>query len=638
MSKRLTLIRLATAALWAATAWAQTPEDVVKWSAAPAKATVGETFSVRITAKIIEHWHIYSITQADGGPTRTLIELAPKEPFRLAGAIRGPVPKKAYDDGFQMETESYENEAEFTVPLAGIQGAEGRQAVHLNVTFQACNASTCLPPSTLALNAPVVMAAARGGTAPAPSVAEGVQSPVPPAASQPSPEPQRPLQVSPVPADQSWGSFLWLSAVMGALSLLTPCVFPMVPITVSYFTEHGSGTRAGALRQAAVYAAGIVFTFTGFGLALSAVFGAGGVNRLAASPWVNLFITAIFLAFAASLFGAFYIQMPTGLMNRLDGLSRGRESGGIAGPLLMGFTFTLTSFTCTAPFVGSLLVLTAQGNWRWPLTGMLAYSSVFAIPFFGLALAPQLLSRLPRAGGWMNSVKVVMGLLEVAAAMKFLSNADLVWAWGIFTRQTVLAVWIAIGILAVLYVMGYFRMSHDARVESIGVVRLATAAVFLSITIALVPGLFGRPLGELDSFLPPAPPEESSQIADAGPHWILNDYERARQQAAQEKRFVFVDFTGYTCTNCRWMEANMFPRPEIRDELKKMVTLRLFTDGSGSVFSTQQKMQQQMFHTVALPLYVILRPDGTPVATFPGLTRDAGAFLDFLRRGPAGKV
>jgi thiol:disulfide interchange protein DsbD len=325
-------------------------------------------------------------------------------------------------------------------------------------------------------------------------------------------------------------------------------------------------------------------------------------------------------------------------MNRLDGLARGREAGGVAGALLMGFTFTLTSFTCTAPFVGSLLVMTAQGNWRWPLTGMLAYSTVFAIPFFVLALAPQLISRLPRAGGWMNSVKVVMGFLEIAAAMKFLSNADLVWRWGIFTRQTVLAVWIAVGILAVFYVLGYFRLSHDSPVQSIGFVRLMAAAVFLTTTIALVPGLFGRPLGELDSFLPPTPAESTTQAAENEPRWILNDLEGARRQAIQEKRMVFVDFTGYTCTNCRWMEANMFPRPEIRDELKRMVTVRLYTDGSGSVCSMQQKMQQRQFRTVALPLYVILKPDGTPVATFPGLTRDAGAFLDFLRRARTAEI
>jgi thiol:disulfide interchange protein len=447
-----------------------------------------------------------------------------------------------------------------------------------------------------------------------------------------------------VPHSQSLGSFIWLAAVMGALSLLTPCVFPMIPITVSYFTNHASGARKSAIFTAIIFTVGIILTFTALGMLLAVIFGAGGVNQLAANPWINLLITAIFLGFAFSLFGAYFIQVPPSLMDKLNSITRNKEGNQVVGALLMGFTFTLTSFTCTSPFVGTLLVMTAQGNWRWPLAGMLAFSTVFATPFFLLALAPQMMSQLPKVGGWMNSVKVVMGFLEIAAAMKFLSNADLIWHWGIFTRQVVLAVWVGIGVLTVLYVLGYFRMEHDSPIESVGAARLTVAIVFLAVTIWLVPGLFGRQLGELESFLPPelgasvSPPTTSPASYANLQHeagWILNDYDGALQQAKQENRLVFVDFTGYTCTNCRWMEANMFPRPEVSKEMNKFVRARLYTDGAGEVFERQQKMQQEKFGTVALPYYAILRADGSPVNVFPGLTRNANEFLAFLQKGSA---
>jgi thiol:disulfide interchange protein DsbD len=375
---------------------------------------------------------------------------------------------------------------------------------------------------------------------------------------------------------------------------------------------------------------------------LAVIFGAGGVNQLAANPWVNLLITAIFLGFAFSLFGAYFIQVPPGVMDKLNSLTRNKEGSQVIGALLMGFTFTLTSFTCTAPFVGTLLVMTAQGNWRWPLAGMLSFSTVFAVPFFVLALAPQMMSRLPKAGGWMNSVKAVMGFLEIAAAMKFLSNADIVWHWGIFTRQVVLSTWIGIGLLVVLYVLGYLRMPHDSPLSSVGALRLSVCIVFLTATIWLIPGLFGKQLGELESFLPPelrpsvshsasnsVPGTNSSAVADC----VLNDYNSALAEAKSKNMLVFVDFTGYTCTNCRWMETNMFSRSEVADEMRRFTCLRLYTDGVGEVFERQQKFQQEKFGTVALPYYAILRSDGTKVATFAGLTRDSHEFLAFLKSG-----
>jgi thiol:disulfide interchange protein DsbD len=611
------------------------------WTAsARAKVAPGGLVTVDVEAGILAGWHVYSATTPPGGPTRTSFRLIHGEPFHLDGAIKQSAPTKLLDPNFGIQTEFFTGAAMFQIPMRAAPGAEtGRYEVELQVTYQACTDRTCLPPADLAMPLVIeVRDAPKTGEAVPKGVAATPLTDTPVAIVAASVAPQPAPILPPSTPIGGLGAFLWLSATMGALSLLTPCVFPMVPITVSYFSNHGSGTRRGAVSQAAVYGVGIVLTFSALGLALAAVFGAGGVNQLAANPWVNLLITGVFVAFAFSLFGVFLIQAPTGLLNRLDGIARGHESGRVVGALLMGLTFTLTSFTCTAPFVGTLLVMAAQGSWRWPLAGMLCYSSVFALPFFILALAPQLVSQMPRAGGWMNSVKVVMGFLEIAAAMKFLSNADLVWGWHIFTHDVVLSVWIAAGFLTTAYLMGFFRMEHDSPVDRVGGLRVMAALAFLAVTIALVPGLFGGRLGELDSFLPPPASETGSSGTRASGDlpWILNDLDAAREQARREHKLLFVDFTGYTCTNCRWMEANMFPRPEVRRELEAYVTVRLYTDGKGEIFQRQQKLQQSMFHTVALPLYVILRDDGASVATFPGLTRDASEFLHFLRGGTSG--
>jgi thiol:disulfide interchange protein DsbD len=270
-----------------------------------------------------------------------------------------------------------------------------------------------------------------------------------------------------------------------------------------------------------------------------------------------------------------------------------------------------------------------------PLLGMLAFSTVFALPFFVLALVPQLISQLPRAGGWMNSVKVTMGFLEVAAAMKFLSNVDLIWKWGIFTRSAVLAIWIAIGVVLSLYLLGKFQLSHDSKPERIGVVRLISAVLSLAISFYLVTGLFGAKLGEIESFLPPELENTGLKLfgnRENEPKWITNDYDAAIQRAKSENKRVFVDFTGYTCTNCRWMEANVFPKPEVETELRKFILLRLYTDGEGAVFERHQQMEQDMFGTVALPYYAVLDGTGRSLSSFPGLTRNTQEFVDFLKK------
>jgi thiol:disulfide interchange protein DsbD len=422
--------------------------------------------------------------------------------------------------------------------------------------------------------------------------------------------------------------FFWLAASTGLLSLLTPCVFPMVPVTIAYFSTTDRD-RSRGLRRALLFALGIVATFTILGLALAAFFGAAGLNRFAADPWVNLVLAALFLIFAANLFGWLEIHIPWRVANAADRATREAVPGSSLGALVMGATFTLTSVTCTAPFVGTLLVLASQGSWTMPVAGMLVYSSAFALPFFLLAAAPGLVSHLPRAGEWMRTLRVLIGLLEVGAAIKFVSNADLVLRWGVFTRDVVLVGWSALAIAGAVY-LGR-NLPNELRRREMRPLRLAPIAPALLVAVWLASGVRGRALPQVEAFLPPAAASTLAASADA-PIWVLNDYSAAQTAARSSGKLLFVDFTGYTCTNCRWMEANIFGRPDVNAELGLFVLSRLYTDGEGELYERQQEFQEKTFGTVALPLYAILDADGKVRATFSGLTRDPAEFIAFLRR------
>ncbi|HXF23035.1 MAG TPA: cytochrome c biogenesis protein CcdA [Gemmatimonadaceae bacterium] len=444
-------------------------------------------------------------------------------------------------------------------------------------------------------------------------------------------------------------AFLWLAATAGALSLLTPCVFPMVPITVSYFLRHAQTSRARAFTAIAIFGLGIIVTFTALGVTVAALVGAAGLTRFAANAWVNLAIAAIFLALALNLLGFYQLNVSSRVLNDIASVTRGRNESDATSTLLMGVLFTLTSFTCTAPFIGTLLVAASQGEWQRPIVGMLVYAIVFALPFIVLATVPRWINSLPSSGAWLNRVKVVMGFVEIAAVAKFISNADLVWHWNIFTHDVVLAIWVALALIATFYLLGAFRLPHEpqlARSEAtgasqralphIGASQAIPALVFLALGMWLATGLTGSTLGTLESFLPPvggAPASVNAADVPAELHWRLNDLPAALAVARQENRRVFIDFTGYTCTNCRWMEANMFTRPEIKVAMNRFVLARLYTDGDGDMYDRQQQMQQQRFGTIALPLYAIVDPDGKTLTTFAGLTRSPNDFLSFLSAG-----
>lgn len=424
-------------------------------------------------------------------------------------------------------------------------------------------------------------------------------------------------------------SFIWLAAATGALSLLTPCVFPMVPITVAYFNQQREQGESTALRHALLFASGIIVTFTALGLGLAILVGAAGLARFAADPWVNIIIGFVFIAFALSLLGVYDLPLPFSnrLLNRVDASARNR-SGRAVGSVLMGFAFTLASFTCTAPFVGPLLVSAARGQWQRPLLGMAVFSTVFASPFFLLALVPRWTSALPRAGGWLKDVKVVVGLFEIAAALKFFSNADLVWGTSLLSRTAVLAGWIILTLIAAAYLVRRAIASSGSTLRWLGPVAMTALALWLA------NGARGNPLGEVEAFLPPSDVYAVAAAREGRPienlQWILNDHPAALRAAAGTNREVFIDFTGYTCTNCRWMEANMFSRPDVAAALSGYVLSRLYTDGEGATYENQQRFQEERFGTVALPLYAIVDGTGRTIRTFSGLTRSPAELLAFL--------
>lgn len=585
-----------------------------------------EKFSAKLKATIEGEWHLYAVEQPTGGPFPTKITVAENLPFQIEGKTTSPAPVTKFDPNFGIDTKFFAKSGEFNVPLKSTAEAKGEDLA-INVRYQVCDDKLCLPPKTVKVSFGGFEDVKKSSVI-SPSSLENTNV----SNTQQTTNDQG-LRTN----DSSLWSFIWLAISLGALSLLTPCVFPMIPITVSYFTNHSGKSRAKAVKLATVYSVGIIATFTILGMLLAIFVGAAGINLFAANPWVNIIITAIFLFFAFNLFGAYEINVPTSFLTKLDNLTRSKEGegGGIVGALLMGLTFTLTSFTCTSPFVGTILVSAANGDWQMPLVGMLAFSSVFALPFFVLALLPQYLTNLPRAGGWMNSVKVSMGFLEVAAAMKFISNVDLIWNWGIFTRSFVLSIWIALGIILAVYLLGKFQLFHDTKPERIGAVRLLSAVLSLAISFYLLTGLFGAKLGELESFLPPDLNNSSAKFFGGKSaeelKWIDNDLDKAIAQAKAENKKVFIDFTGYTCTNCRWMEANVFVKKEVEAEMSKYVLARLYTDGEGEIYERQQQYQEKNFQTVALPYYAILDGNGKAVSTFPGLTRNTQEFIDFLR-------
>jgi thiol:disulfide interchange protein DsbD len=608
-------------------------EDPVQWTLTPASGNAqvapGSKTYFELKATIEPGWHLYSPTTPPGGPIITKIKLT-SNPAIPSASIYRPQPVRKIDPNFQLETETYTNTAIFVIEATTSQSARGKSTVEAIARYQACSDTKCLNPVQKRATTQIVF---NGGT-------PGVHFSIPsgyalvPAAGTPSQSAAQTPTRSPERSDALL-PFILTAFGFGLAALFTPCVFPMIPITVSFFLNQS--VRAGDLAkrsgwaQALVFCLGIIGLFTGLGFLVTAIAGPFGIVQLGSSPWVNSFIAVVFCVFGISLLGAFELRLPTGLLTKLDRASQG---GGYAGTLLMGLTFSLTSFACIGPIVGPLLIATVQSKGPLPVLGMLAFATGLAAPFFFLALFPSYLSKLPRSGAWMVRVKIVLGFIVLAVMLKYLSNVDQVLQLHWLTRERFLAAWIVLFALPGLYLLGLVRMEGMKNDEPLGVTRALVACLFLIFSISLVPGLFGGRLGDLDAFVPEGSngvfSGTAAQAEASSGNYFKNELSAALTAARQQNKLVLVNFTGYACTNCHWMKANMFPRPEIRSALKDLVIVDLYTDGTDSESEKNQRLENEKFATASIPFYALIDPDQNVIATFPQLTRNPQVFLTFL--------
>lgn len=615
--------------LTAWTAFAQAPpakKQVVHWTLQfdPPRAAPGGMFRAKLIAKIDQGWHMYSLTTPKGGGLPTIVKFADNP---VLGEVRifQPKPEPKFDPNFGVNTERYEGETTFYAEGAiKPDSPAGAAEISAQIRYSACTDKECLPPRRVTASSTLEIAPDASTNLPAlpANFAEAkvttTSSPTPPAN-----EASKPAGTQ----NQGFGTFLLLAFGAGLAAIFTPCVFPMIPITLSYFLRGEQTTRAQSIRQAGTFCLGIILLFTLLGIVLTAALGPFAVVQLANNPWVNAIIALVFLAFGLSLLGAFEITLPSGIVNRLDRASQG---GGVAGTLLMGLTFSVTSFACVGPFVGTLLAASVQGGKLQPVLGMASFATGLASPFFLLAMFPAYLRRLPRSGGWMIRVKVVLGFIVLAAMLAYLAKVDAALQLNWLDRGRFLAVWFVLFLLPGVYLLGFLRMEGIARDENVGVARVVLGGIFLAFALSLVPGMFGRGLGELDAWVPLVQDSSALATSEGRTAWMKNQLNDAVAKAKQENKLVFVAFTGYACTNCHWMKANMFTRPEIASALGNFVLVELYTDGTDQASEENQKLQESKFGTVAIPFYAIMDPDQKVIASWGGIQRDASQFLAFL--------
>jgi thiol:disulfide interchange protein len=597
-----------------------------KLSVEPPAAPPGAKVLVRMAGHIDNDWHLYSMSTPAAIPTK--IQLAPSPAILKFRALQ-PQPKRAFDANFNSDTETYEGDVAFLLELELKQDAPaGAAELSFSARYQTCNPKMCVPSKWTGAATLTVDPAAAPAAVVIPAGYSEPPAPAPAAASSPA------TAFTPAAPAEGLLAFLAVAFGFGLASIFTPCVFPMIPITMSYFLNRQSGGRRESIVQALVFCLGIIVLFSGLGLATTAILGPFGIVTLGSNPWVNAFISALFIAFGLSLLGAFEITIPSVVLTRLN---RSADQGGYAGSLLMGLTFSLASFACVGPFVGTLLAASVSGGKTRPLIGMVSFATGLALPFFLLAVFPSYLKRMPRSGAWMARVKVVMGFVILAASLKYLSSLDQVLQLGWLTRERFLAAWIVLFAMAGLYLLGFLRLEGIKPEEPMGLGRLLTGAAFLIFAVSLAPGMFGGKLGDLDAYVPLAtqPAGTGASGGESALVWMKNQYREALDRARREGKLVLLNFTGYACTNCHWMKANMFTRPEIAAAMKNFVLLELYTDGTDAESEANQKVQLAKFHTVAIPYYAIVDPnekDEKVLAEFPGSTSDAAEYLAFLNK------
>lgn len=635
---------------------------VLKFLLSPSDAGPGDKVALSITMDLDEDWHTFSLTQNGEGGEPTVIELESLNGLKAIGDEFKPnhSPELASPDPalkLEVHYESVTWSREFEV-LPGT--APGNYGVRGQISYQTCK-NICIPPKPVKFLLGVVAESAPdkfGDTNTAcnePTKREQKVNVNP----KPDEDPNPNQKIAKRPQDKGLLAFLLTAVGFGLVSLLTPCVFPMVPITVSFFLKQSEKEHHQPLAVASVFCLSIVATFTVLGVGIAAIFGAAQLNALANNPWLNIAIGSVFVAFALNMLGLFEIRISSEL---LTFTSTKEQAGGYVGAVFMALTFTLTSFTCTFAFAGTLLVAAAHGEFYWPIIGMLAFGSAFASPFFFLAIMPSMLKSLPKSGGWMNLVKVIMGLIEIGAAVKFFSVADLTWNPEpiMFDFVFVMIAWLVLSLVMAMYLLGVFRMSNDVPSQGISVARLIAAMAFIGLSCNLAVGLITHERGGgwiMDQIIAFAPPrfEYEAVVEKGGPPtdhpepviahhsvWFSLDVDKGIEFAKSRDLPMLFDFTGVNCINCRLMEKKM-AEPAIRALLDRLVRVQLYVDKvpvirdskeASRILKRNVGLQTGWFGDVTLPSYAVVTPDGkTILGKYEGLEQREGDFAAFLEAG-----
>lgn len=563
------IVSFLIAFLITAPTWSQI-QDPVKWNFEIESVDENEVDLI-IRADIDEGWHLYSQDAGDG-PISTSFTFFENEQIKVKGKVEEGVPHEEYDPNFESVLKFFDTKAIFKQRIKLL--TEESTLLKGELQFMVCNDAMCLPPEWVDIE--VVLPAAKEISLGTQASKEGI-----------------------------WSIFI-IAFLSGFVALLTPCVFPMIPMTVSFFTKQ-SKNKATGIKNAIIYGLSIIGIYVVLGVAVSAIFGADALNNMATNVYFNIAFFFLLIIFAASFLGAFEITMPNSWINKADSAS---DKGGLIGIFFMAFTLALVSFSCTGPIVGTLLVEAASGgSYVGPIIGMLGFSLAIALPFAFFAAFPGWLNSLPKSGGWLNSVKVVLGFLELALAFKFLSNADLVLQSHLLEREVFIAIWIIIFAMLTMYLLGKIKLSHDSDLPYISVSRLFMAVVTGAFTVYMIPGLWGAPLKLINAFPPPMHYSESpygvgnTQGGGAvsaheegderhlGPQGIMvfHDYETGMEHARKVNKPVMLDFTGWACVNCRKMEEQVWSDPAVKKILSEdMVLISLYVDERTKLPATEQ--------------------------------------------------
>ena len=553
----------------ALTSFAQIYEPI-KWSVKQ-KVTGEKTAEIEIRAKIDEGWHLYGMQIPEGGPRATTFVFETLKNAKKVGDIQTTSKLiKEYDANFDMELNWYKNEAVFTQKISS--NDLSTISIKGYIEFMACNDESCLPPKQepFSLGAPIIDKPVKTDTVvtTATVTASDYWTPV-------IAELSNFGDTKDSSAISLWLIFL-AGLVGGFLALFTPCVWPIIPMTVSFFLKRSENKRRGQ-RDAILYGFAIIFIYVLIGILITLLFGASALNSLATNAIFNLLFFALLIVFAVSFFGAFEITLPASWSTKLD--AKADSTAGFLSILFMAFTLALVSFSCTGPIIGTLLVqVSSTGSILAPAIGMFGFAVALAIPFSLFAIFPTWLKSMPRSGGWLNSVKVVLAFLELALALKFLSVADLAYGWHILDREVFLSIWIVIFTLLGFYLLGKLRFSHDTESKHSSVTGVFLAILSFAFSIYMIPGLWGAPLKAISAFAPPLYTQDFNLYSNEV-HSAFSDYDKGMEYAAQKGLPVVVDFSGYGCVNCRKMEATVWTDPKVKEVLNtNYVLISLYVD------------------------------------------------------------